>query len=338
MEAFFHTAGEGVSLDCRPGWMGRILQEGAAGELLPPVAEPGRTDIRVTVEATSDAFETAGWDVLTRGAFARSGQVVILDACSSGLDLAVQASPDGLDVRARWRPSVTGRAASALLRTRGRLLIREVLLQYPVLWWAGLRGRAPLHVSVFGPTLLGGETVLVGGPGGVGKSTLVQAEMADGVSVTCDNLCISDGRTAWGLVEPLRVAAGNIGGPGRGRRVPHGRRETTWAARTDSLTPGMVVVLRRGDNAEPTVSSIDDAEACRALVAGTYMAGELRRYWALAATLSLGTGLGDPHPRVEAVARQLTDGLPCREIVLGRVPGLGIGEILGLEAMEPGRI
>ena len=35
------------------------------------------------------------------------------------------------------------------------------------------------------------------------------------------------------------------------------------------------------------------------------MAGELRRYWSLAATLSLGTGAGPAHPAVEAVAATL---------------------------------
>ena len=36
------------------------------------------------------------------------------------------------------------------------------------------------------------------------------------------------------------------------------------------------------------------------------MAGELRRYWAFAATLALGTGLGGSHPPVEDVAGTLS--------------------------------
>lgn len=329
MEALLQTGGHLVGFDCRSTWLTTVVEEGAAGELVPAVAGLP-VDVRVTVEDTSDPFDTAGWEVITRGAFGRSGQVVILDACSSGLDVAIRATPDDLEVRARWRPSLTGRAASALLRSRGRLLIREVLLQYPVIWWAGLRGRAPLHASVCGPTAPGGETVVLAGPGGVGKSTLVHAELANGVSATCDNLCVSDGRTAWGLVEPFRVDVGGLDGRPRGRRVPHGRRETTWPTRADSLTPSMVVVLRRGAGV-PRVAPMDPDDACRALVAGTYMAGELRRFWGLAATLSLGTGLGEPHPRVEDVARQMTARLPCKEVFLGGSPGPRLGEMLDLQ-------
>ena len=55
-------------------------------------------------------------------------------------------------------------------------------------------------------------------------------------------------------------------------------------------------------------------------MAGTYMAGELRRYWAFASTLALGTGVGEVHPRVDEVARTLTAGLPCWELTLGERP------------------
>jgi hypothetical protein len=47
------------------------------------------------------------------------------------------------------------------------------------------------------------------------------------------------------------------------------------------------------------------------------MAGELRRYWAFASTMALGTGVGEIHPRVDNVARTLAVGLPCWELTLG---------------------
>jgi hypothetical protein len=64
------------------------------------------------------------------------------------------------------------------------------------------------------------------------------------------------------------------------------------------------------------------------------MAGELRRYWAFAATLALGTGVGATHPAVDRVARSLSAGLPCLEIVLGERPGTPLGSLLpaGMEA------
>ncbi len=334
------TAGEQLELACAHRWLGQVLAEGAAGQLaLAGRARHRLPDVRVTVESTTAPFGTTGWDVLTRGAWRRPGQVMVRDACSSGLDLLVTADGPTLDVVARWRPPVTGRAASAVLRARSRLLIRAVLLQYPALWWSQQRGRAPLHASVCTVGQPedrpcgrpGGRTVLIAGPGGIGKSTLVNAELARGARAASDNLCVSDGRAAWGLLEPRRVPAGEQGGS-HGRRMPHGRREAPWPDRVDELLPDLVLVLRRGTGdaatSAPTAATPCPAEeAARSLVAGTYMAGELRRYWSFAATLALGTGLGDTHPAVEQVATALTTRLPCLEIRLGQHPGT-LGSLL----------
>jgi hypothetical protein len=308
MRAGLHTAGERVELSCAVPWIARVLADGAAGQLLTKDLPPP-PDVRVTVESSSAAFDVTGWRVLTRGAWHRPGQVIMRDACSSGFDLLVTSADPTLDIVARWRPPAASRAAAALLRARGRLLTRAVLMQYPALWRGQQRGRAPLHASVFG---IEGKTVLLAGPGGVGKSTLVHAELARGAVATCDNLCVSDGRSAWGLVEPLRVPAAR-----GGRRAPHGRREVPWAARADRLAPDQLVVLVRGETGPPAVTSCDPAEAARYLTAGTYMAGELRRYWAFAATLALGTGTGASHPAVTETAAALSARLPCVKVVGG---------------------
>jgi hypothetical protein len=315
MRAALHTAGETLELDCSLRWLSRVLEEAAAGQRAQ--GEAAAPDVRVTIESTAAAFDTSGWEVLTRGAWRRPGQVIVRDACSSGLDLLVSAAPPTLDIVARWRPGVSGRAASAVLRARSALLLRAVLVQYPALWWSQQRGRAPLHASVctVGP---GGRTVLIAGPGGVGKSTLVNVELARGGQATTDNLCVSDGATAWGLLEPRRVPAGQEGGDGR--RMPHGRREAGWpTGRPEQLTPDLVLVLRREEAAgsATTVRVCRPQDAARSLTAGTYMAGELRRYWGFAATLALGTRLGDTQPAVEQVAQRLTGQLPCVEVMLG---------------------
>jgi hypothetical protein len=328
MRAVLRTAGELVEVACEHAWLAGVLTEGTGGE----PGEPGLAppDVRVRVEETRDPFDTAGWDVLTRDAWRRPGQVIVRDACSSGLDLLVTAGGPTLEVVARWRPALTGRAASALLRARSRLLIRAVLLQYPPLWRAQQRGRAPLHASVC--TAGDGRIVLIAGPGGVGKSTLVNAELARGGVATCDNLCVSDGHTAWGLLEPRRVPAAADGG--RGRRMPHGRREAPWPRRAAELVPDLLVVLRRGTAAAATAAPCPPRDAAGFLTAGTYMAGELRRYWAFAATLALGTGTGDSHPPVGGVAESLAASLPCTEIILGERPGTLLGSLLdaGAEA------
>jgi hypothetical protein len=333
MRAVVRTAGERTEVACAHRWLGHVLEEGLAGRCAAPEGtgpEDAGPDVRVTVEDTDAAFGTTGWEVLTRDAWRRPGQVMVRDACSSGLDLLVTATGPTLDIVARWRPPVTVRAAGAVLRARARLLIRAVLLQYPALWWSQQRGRAPLHASVCTAVPDGGadsgRTVLIAGPGGIGKSTLVNAELARGASATSDNVCVTDGKAAWGLLEPRRMPAGEPGG-GHGRRMPHGRREAPWPDRVDELVPDLVLVLRRGTGEAATAAPCPPDEAARFLIAGTYMAGELRRYWAFAATLALGTGRGGIHPAVERVARALTTNLPCVEVVLGEHRGT-LGSLL----------
>jgi hypothetical protein len=76
------------------------------------------------------------------------------------------------------------------------------------------------------------------------------------------------------------------------------------------------------------VRPITAAEATRGLVAGTYAAGELRRFWPLAAVLALATRCGPVHPHVGQVAAALTARLPCVELQLGQEPGAGLSELL----------
>jgi hypothetical protein len=361
MHGVLRTGGEQVELACAHGWLSAVLEEGAAGELARP--DGTRPDVRVTVEDTTRAFDTAGWELMTRGAWRRPGRVIVRDACSSGLDLLVTAAGPTLDVVARWRPTAAGRAAAAVLRSRSRLLLRAVLLQYPVLWWSQRRGCAPLHASVCSitgsdiPNGSGGTgqpAVLIAGPGGLGKSTLVNAELDRGGLATCDNLCVSDGSTAWGVVEPRRLAVGDrdrgqghdhslaelapwrgveggsspLGLAPHGRRMPHGRREAPWLGRADGLVPDCVLILRRGEDRSPTVAPCAPRDAELSLVAGTYMAGELRRYWAFAATLALGTGAGDIHPTVAGTAATLCARLPCLRVTLADRPGTPLGALV----------
>ena len=311
------TGGELIELTCRHRFLSGVLAEGVDGQFTD--TDASRPDIRVTVEDTVSAFDDDGWDVLTRDAWRRPGQVLVRNACSSGLDLLITTGQPTLEISARWRPPPTVRAASVVLRSRSRLLIRAVLLQYPALWWGQQRGRAPLHASVCSVGEDHGRSVLIAGPGGVGKSTVVNAELEHGAIATSDNLCLSDGRTAWGVLEPRRVPTGE-GENKHGRRMPHDRREAPWQGRVDELAPEMILVLQRGAAKTSMSAPCDPDEAARSLVAGTYMAGELRRYWAFASTLALGTGVGCIHPQVDQIARNLTASLPCRKVTLGERP------------------
>jgi hypothetical protein len=64
------------------------------------------------------------------------------------------------------------------------------------------------------------------------------------------------------------------------------------------------------------------------------MAGELRRYWAFAATLAAGTALGPAHPPVEDVASSFAAGLPCFLLLLGRRPSARLADLLESAAVE----
>ena len=68
-----------------------------------------------------------------------------------GFDLRLRCGPEGVELTYRWRPPARDRAAAWALRSRFHLLARAVLMQYPALWWAGTRGRAPLHASACTP-------------------------------------------------------------------------------------------------------------------------------------------------------------------------------------------
>ncbi len=319
MNAVLETGGERLLIVCPTSWVGELVEEAAAGELHHPDQEA--PSVVVNVESTTRAFDTEGWEPLTRGAWRRRDEVVMEDVCSSGFDIRLRCAPDDVEFTFRWRPQLRGQALARLLRTRFTLLARAVLLQYPALWRASIRGRAPLHASA---CTVGELRPLLAGPGGVGKSTLLAQELAAGGHAISDNLCVSDGITAWGVVEPMRVEGGT------GRSMPHGRGEIRMPGRVAALAPNVLVVLRRGQDEVANLRSCGAAAVARSLITGTYMAGELRRYWGFAATLTAGTELGPSQSPVEAIARQLASRLPAVEVVLPRQPGARLADLLGL--------
>lgn len=316
MHACLESAGERIAIDSAVPWVSGLIEEACQGALDPG---PAVGSVRIHVEARRERFDLRGWELLTRGIWCRAGQVVVEDVCTSGFDVHVLCHDDAAEFTYRWRPPARERVAMVGLRSRFHLLARAALLQYPALWSAGLHGRTLLHVAV---CTAGDATPLLAGPSGVGKSTLLAWEVGAGGRAASDNICVTDGRTAWAVVEPLRIENGS------GRRMPHGRFETVLPGRVSWLVPDRVVVLRRGLGDRAQVSSCDPQRAARVLVTSTYMAGELRRYWELAAALSAGTGLGPAHPPVEDAARALTSQLPCLEVVLPCRPGPRLIQLL----------
>jgi hypothetical protein len=322
---FLSTAGARVSVDCALPWVEELIAEGTGREL-----ESGAVSgasLHVRVQDDRGPFDTRGWQGVTRGAWCRSGEVVVENACTAGFDLRLTCTPSHAEFTYRWRPSRRDRTASRILRSRFHLLARAVLVQYPALWWAGTLGRAPLHASA---CTAGHATPLVSASGGIGRSTLMLQELDAGGRATGDNLSVGDGAMVWGLVEPMRVEGGN------GRRMPHGRREAPMPARVESLTPDTLIVLERASARDPALMACSPETAARSLVTSTYMAGELRRFWAFAATLSSGTGVGPAHPPIQEVALEFAAKLPCFRLVLGRSPGAGLAELMSTVPMEVG--
>jgi len=310
------TAGEHVLVRSELAWASAIVEEAS----VPDLADAAPS-LEVRIERGTRAFDLAGATPIARGVVAAEGRVIVADVATSGFDLLADATGDHPVFSFRWRPSARTRALRVAFRSRQHLLTRAALLQFPALWRAALRGRAPLHVAA---CTVGEDVPLLAGPGGVGKTTLVAKEVASGGRASGDNLAVSDGRSVWGLVEPLRVEGG------RGRKMPHGRTEAALDARAEVLVPDRVLVLQRGRAEEPDVCACSQEQAARALVAGTYAAKELHRFWSFAAVLAIGTGLGPAHPPVAEVAGELAGRLPALIVTLPRRPGPELGRLLAM--------
>jgi len=308
MRAAVSTAGTRVGLECELPWVTHLLAECCGDTLhLDPATPADAAQMQIRIESSRDPFDVSGLTLLSRSAWAGAGALVMRDVCTSGFDLRLSMD-DGNPVLAyRWRPPYATRAAVTALRARFRLLARAALLQYPAMWWASTRGAAPLHAPVLSTD---GFALLLAGPAGVGKTTLLMRELRHGGAATSDNLCVSDGRRCWGVVEPARLEGAT------GRRMTHGRREMQLPQRVECLVPDIVIVLRRSSTGSMDVRHCSTEEAARSLAGGTYMAGELRRYWAFAATLATATGLGPVHPAVTETSVTLSRRLTCLEVGL----------------------
>jgi hypothetical protein len=310
------TAGEAIAVGSELAWVSELLVEVIGRAPKPRLERPTMT---IDIEATQRPFGLSGLTPLTRNAWSGVDETVVQDVCGTGFDLRVKLLAGRPELTFRWRPLWTRRVAQVLLPARFHLLARDVLLHYPVLWWASVQGRAPLHAVA---CTAGDAVVLLAGPGGVGKSTLLQLELAAGGRATSDNLCVGDGRSVWGLMEPMRVEGSH------GRRMPHGRVEVQLEGRVAQLAPDHVVVIHRGYGEVPVLASCDSETAARSLVTGTYVAGELTRFWSFAATLAAGTGVGPSHPQVIEMARAFALRLNCYELHLPRRPGARLADML----------
>jgi len=291
-----------------------------------PRSGPTRqVDVLVEIERGRGPFPSPEHHPVTRGvSVSVDGRVLVRTAGSSGFCQLWDARMATLHLGVRWAPSPTEELAARLLASRFRALRSQVLLHYPALWWASVHGLSPLHVSAID---LGGALVVLAGPGGLGKSSLVARVLAEGARAVTDNLAVSDGHVVHGVREGLRLPA-EVAGPG-GSRAAHGRRELPWTPEVDiARRVDLVAVVTRGEHQAPRLLDCPPERAARALTAGTLAAGELRRFWPLAATLALATGRGPVLPDVEGTASSLAQRHPCVELRLGPPPAPSLHQLL----------
>lgn len=90
--------------------------------------------------------------------------------------------------------------------------------------------------------------------------------------------------------------------------------------RAHALVPDSLVVLHRGPDGA-RLEQWDPDAAARFLVTSTYMAGELRRYWAFAAMLAAGTGVGPAASPVTEVATTFAATVPTFALALPSTGG-----------------
>src|SRR5438270_532099 len=139
-------------------------------------------------------------------------------------------------------------------------------------------------------------------------------------------------RGAWRRAK--EVVLEDVCGSGFDLRLASGaeRMDFTYRRRPKlrgpALVPDIIVSLRRSEDSVAVVKPCDPATAARSLITGTFIAGELRRYWSFAATLTAATGLGPAQAPVEEIAEHLAARLPAVEIVLPNRPGLRLSELL----------
>jgi hypothetical protein len=315
------SAGERLLIRSTPRRVSRVIARAVGSELA--VSDDDHT-IAIEIEGGGGPFALDRFEAVSRGVWRRGSEVVWTNVATSGFDLLVALDGERPRFTFRRRPTMAVRAAD-LLAARARQLTLLTLLAYPAMWWAARNGRAPLHVSAFEAS---GRTLLIAGATGVGKSTVLQQEMEAGARPISDNLCVTDGTDVWPVAEPMRVEGGG------GDRAPHGRAQRSIRARPGRVNPDVVVVLRRG----PTgVKRLDPASAARAIASGTYMAGELRRFWSFAALLAAATGVGPAHPVVTASSEALAKEIPCFEVARRSPADPPVSTLLaeaGVEAKE----
>src|SRR3984893_17729001 len=111
MRGYFQSAGEHVSVDCRLGWVSRLIREISPNAFSSAAASSQPFPRRVETERAALGIHC--FEPLTRGAWCRRGTAVMENVCTSGFDLLYRREEGLPTFIFRWRPPLRDRLGSA---------------------------------------------------------------------------------------------------------------------------------------------------------------------------------------------------------------------------------
>lgn len=227
----------------------------------------------------------------------------------------------GTPLRDRVRRVMSG-SRRRTLRSRRFTTLLSYLVYYPCWWWLEqIRGVHPIHAA---GVLTDAGVALLGGPSGVGKSSLAVAlALRTDSRLLSDSFLLVDGSDVWAVPEPVLLDRWSREWLGTHaeelQRNEHayclGRAgyQLPAARLAERGTAAALVLPRRAP--EPFVRRISGEQAHHRLSAADLMVNDLRRYWAFAAVFEQLRPAGLVSRREAQLAR-LTASIPCYEVGL----------------------
>jgi hypothetical protein len=256
-----------------------------------------------------------------------------------GLQLRIRRTPRGwrFDVAYRYHPGEKHRHELREYEYKKFFSLMSWLVYYPLFWHLErTRGVTPVHAAALGT---GMGAVLVGGLGGVGKTTLSLAlSQQPGFTLGAENLSLTDGTVVLPCHEPLRLDPNSLRllGDVRGltpMRFPAGLKDkhlfhVAPAPVDPPWTPRALVLprfSRRG------VTRLSPGEAAERFLAMNRLTLEVDDYTWFASALDLHWPCPGLTARRTAAVEALTRRAACFHLGVDRTAGIAaaVADVLG---------
>jgi len=245
------------------------------------------------------------------------------------------------DVAYCYRPTDKKLAQRPNLKYRKFFDLLRYLVYYPAAWHLErTRGWTMIHAAAVGD---GSRAILIGGPGGSGKTTTALALVANaGMTLLSENLVFCDGTRIYPLPEPLRLDDDSLALLGDGLEKSGGlepldapgskSKSMYWLDRPsddDGTAPALVFIPQF--SARGYVRALEPAAASERLAAVNRLTLEVNDYyWYTAALDMLWPEPGNARRQLEAL-EQLTSVAPCYTLGIDRRAGIApvVENVLG---------